>query len=358
MAEVDEIEQEPQEGLSEQSREDIRSGTRSAVGSLYGGKKEPSTESKQPATNSERAKNDTSTRPPSGSDVKPPPGQSGFSKSLGTASKAYGYAQTAQNIKDNPKEAAKEAAKEAGKEIAKKEIKKQIVKRGLDQAAKQATQKIMASLAAAGWEVWVVIIVIFLILGIFMFIIGFVVGFTSGGGSARSGIAGVATSIPNGIAAPYIPVEGKYFPLAIKPQNNFTPGSSRGFGDARSGGKRHHAGVDLIAPPGTQIKAIADGTIVNFYSFYSGTYALFVDHGDFVINYGENAGMAPGLGIGSTVKAGQVIASVGRLGSGASMLHMEMYAPGTTQNAQWWGSNRPPNLINPTDFVTQLLEGF
>ena len=210
-----------------------------------------------------------------------------------------------------------------------------------------------AKVAAAGWEIILIIIIILLVVAFILFIVGFVVGLASGG----QGGGGGGGAAQYGGGAPYISTDGKYFPLVIRPQNNFTPGSSRGFGDSRSGGRRHHAGVDLIAPPGTPIRAIADGTIVNHYAFYSGTDCLFVNHGDFVINYGEIGSVASGLSIGSHVSAGQIIAYVGQLNSGSSMLHMEMYTPGTTQNSAWYGS-QPSNLLDPTSFVTNLLSGF
>lgn len=213
------------------------------------------------------------------------------------------------------------------------------------------------AVAAGGtlWWVVLIIIVVLIIVAFILFTVGFVVGLASGGRTSSG--SSFAPQYAGQYAAPYISTDGKYFPLTIKPQNNFTPGSSRGFGDSRDGGSRRHAGVDLIAPVGTPIRSIADGTVVNSYYFYSGTYCLIVDYGDFVINYGEIGGAAPGVSIGSQVKAGQIIAYVGRLGSGSSMLHMEMYTAGTKQNSAWRGS-KPSNLLDPTSFVTELLGGF
>jgi|GEM_PF-1723117 len=215
-----------------------------------------------------------------------------------------------------------------------------------------------ATAGATLWWVVLIIIAIFLIAAIFLFLIGFVVGLVSGGQGSGSGSSQDSGQYITDTS--FIPVEGKYFPITVKPQSNFTPKSGRGFGDFRSDGYRHHAGNDLITPRGTPVRAVADGVIVNYYGFYqcSGgySYALIVDHGDFVVNYGEVAGtLEGGLHIGSTVKAGQVIAKT----DGCGMLHFEMYTPGTTRNQSWsWGGTKPSSLLDPTSFVTNLLGGF
>ncbi len=305
-------------------------------------------------------------------------GATKLGSTLQSARQAGEALNTASDIAKNPEEAAEVAkqeairiakekavdlAKENAKKIAEEKIKKELVKRGLEEAAKGGIkQGITALVGAISWEVILVVIIIFLIIGIIIFVIGFVLGMYLGAPSQSSvpgGVMGGGGVVYDGgePSSAFIPVEGKFFPLAIKPTANFTKGSSRGFGDAREGGKRRHAGIDLIAPPGTPIRAIADGKIIRFGSFWGGTYMLLVDHGDFVINYGENSGMAPGLSVGSTVKAGQIIARVGRLNTGSSMLHFEMYTPGTTDNAHWY-STRPSNLMDPTDFINNLMEGF
>lgn len=81
---------------------------------------------------------------------------------------------------------------------------------------------------------------------------------------------------------------------------------------ARDGSARKHAGCDLIFPVGTPIYAVADGVLVRGpYSFYSGTYAVEIRHGNLLLRYGEIAnGSYTG---GKSVKKGQIIAKVGRL---------------------------------------------
>lgn len=150
------------------------------------------------------------------------------------------------------------------------------------------------------------------------------------------------------------------FPLTARPQLSYKTGG-RYFGAPRTtstGGHRSHAGCDLIAPKGTSILAVADGTVIqNPYYFYSGTYALEVRHtGGFVVRYGEISTAAPGVSAGQTVTRGQVIAYVGKLDSGSSMLHFEMYA-GTASGGLTVRSNQPfqrrSDLLDPTPYLDQ-----
>lgn len=150
----------------------------------------------------------------------------------------------------------------------------------------------------------------------------------------------------------------RFFPLPSPPLANFRTGA-RNFGAGRSGGRRLHAGVDLIAPVGTKIRAIADGVVIQApYYFYSGTNALEVDHpGIGVVRYGEiSISKAVRLKAGDRVKAGEVIAYVGRLESGSSMLHFELYS-GKAKGALSVGQGpymRRRDLINPSTLIDEL----
>ncbi|MFE0755486.1 M23 family metallopeptidase [Inquilinus sp. NPDC058860] len=138
-----------------------------------------------------------------------------------------------------------------------------------------------------------------------------------------------------------------------------TSNASRRFMAPRGGGARHHAGVDLWGKASEIIRACESGTIVNFYHFYLGTYALLIqcDSG-IVINYGE---VAPdsliqfGLNVGSKVNAGDKIGRVGLMSSGSQMCHFETYISGTIQNSSWKAHKpRPPSLLNPTQYLIDL----
>lgn len=120
--------------------------------------------------------------------------------------------------------------------------------------------------------------------------------------------------------------DGFCFPFPALPARSWTNGG-RQFGASRSGGRRH-AGCDLIFPRGTLIYAVADGILVQPpYPFYEGTSAVEIRHGNLLLRYGE---IINGSYVGGqTVQKGQVIAKVGRLHSGSSMLHLEIYTNAT-----------------------------
>ena len=77
------------------------------------------------------------------------------------------------------------------------------------------------------------------------------------------------------------------FPLEAKYNDHGYTSGERAFGSSRKHGKRAHAGCDLYAPLGEKIYAVADGVITRYRDFYGQTYALEVNHGDFVVRYGE-----------------------------------------------------------------------
>ncbi|MBN1612079.1 MAG: peptidoglycan DD-metalloendopeptidase family protein [Polyangiaceae bacterium] len=185
-------------------------------------------------------------------------------------------------------------------------------------------------------------------------------------------------AVPSGDPVPFAPnpPAGSYWPVisshARSREVNYRAadgsriGSNEGrqFLASRDHGRRYHVGIDVFANRGDPVVAIADGRIVSFYGFCCRprmtSYALFVDHGNVVVNYGE---VAPdsltrnGLARGSRVSAGQVIGSIGVNPGGTSMLHFETYVPGTTANARYVpGHRRPASLLNPTPYLLWLLD--
>jgi len=145
------------------------------------------------------------------------------------------------------------------------------------------------------------------------------------------------------------------FPLTFIPRDSWHE-RPRHFGAPRDGGRRKHAGCDLYAPVGTPVFAVADGTVLQFGLFYLGTYALVVDHDDFVVRYGEiQKGIAEDLPTGARVVQGQRIGRVGKLtGLAISMVHFEMYAG--TGNGPLTDRNRPPfmrrsDLMDPASHL-------
>ena len=104
--------------------------------------------------------------------------------------------------------------------------------------------------------------------------------------------------------------------------------SPRAFASNRNNGLRAHAGCDLYFEKGTWIHAIGDGTVIRGpYPFYCQTFALEVDHGDFLARYGEIQARTA-VKEGDKVHAGERIAKVGHLIGiqlPSDMLHLELY---------------------------------
>ncbi len=145
------------------------------------------------------------------------------------------------------------------------------------------------------------------------------------------------------------------FPLRQRPDHPYNTGGRR-FGASRNSGNRKHAGCDLIAPGGTEILAMASGTVMRGpYLFYSGTYALEVKHSNGkVVRYGEIMKIVPaGVRVGARVSQGQVIARVGQLQSGSSMLHLEIYSGAGNGSLTQAGNKykRRSDLIDPTAYL-------
>lgn len=128
------------------------------------------------------------------------------------------------------------------------------------------------------------------------------------------------------------------FPLPFLPTKSYKGGN--GFGASRDKVRAglKNAANDLAAPHGTPVLAMDDGMVLRApYYFYSGTYALEIQHPQFIARYGEISRVTE-VNVGDTVKEGQVIAYVGDQ-AGDDMLHIEFcsgrlrgdlsYPPGT-----------------------------
>ena len=123
----------------------------------------------------------------------------------------------------------------------------------------------------------------------------------------------------NGIKLAVTPIEGRI--------------TSR-YGVSSSIRKSTHTGLDISAVTGTDIKVVADGTVIS--AGYSGSYGYLVkvDHGNGVETwYAHTSKMY--VKKGDTVKAGDVIAAVGSTGNSTGPhLHLEIRVNGKTVNPQ------------------------
>ena len=197
-----------------------------------------------------------------------------------------------------------------------------------------------------------------------------------------------------------LPKEGQkkdlLFPLDAKNRDTGYHAGERAFGSSRNNGARAHAGCDLYAPVGDKIYTVADGTIIEYHNFYGQTYALEIDHKDFIVRYGEvqpplighpyvkdpppdsvRKGLPDGLAKGDPVKRGQHIAFVGQLRlknkkTGKievfhkTMLHFEMYKGNATgsltdldnkeyDNVLKLNYMRRKDLLNPTAIIDKMV---
>jgi murein DD-endopeptidase MepM/ murein hydrolase activator NlpD len=155
------------------------------------------------------------------------------------------------------------------------------------------------------------------------------------------------------------------FPLAFIPRDSYHAGM-RAFGARRGGGSRAHAACDLYADSGTPIYAVADGVLIRApYPYYSGTWAVHIEHGGFEAVYGEVKPGSCTLGKGDKVERGQILARVGHLLGvtvPSDMLHFELYM-GTEEGPITRGRSdgarhtngvpflRRKDLLNPTTIL-------
>jgi len=110
------------------------------------------------------------------------------------------------------------------------------------------------------------------------------------------------------------------------------------FGDAR-GSERQHEALDIMAPTGTPVLAVADGTIEKLFTSDRGglTIYQFEPSGQFSYYYAHLQAYAPGLTEGAAVKRGDVLGTVGSTGNAdpaAPHLHFAIFR--LTPEKQWW----------------------
>ncbi|TYT26133.1 M23 family metallopeptidase [Luteimonas viscosa] len=110
------------------------------------------------------------------------------------------------------------------------------------------------------------------------------------------------------------------------------------FGDAR-GGERMHEALDIMAPAGTPVLAVADGRIEKLFDSERGglTIYQFEPGGTWCYYYAHLQAYAPGLAEGKEVSRGEVIGFVGSSGNAdpaAPHLHFAVFA--LTPERQWW----------------------
>ena len=117
------------------------------------------------------------------------------------------------------------------------------------------------------------------------------------------------------------------------------------FNDARSEGRRHDA-IDIMAPAGTPVLAVADGTVEKLFDSKLGGTTLYQFNPERTLAYyyAHLQGYAPGIAEKQILKRGQVIGYVGTTGNAnpdGPHLHFAIFELGPEQ--QWWKGT----AINP-----------
>jgi murein DD-endopeptidase MepM/ murein hydrolase activator NlpD len=107
------------------------------------------------------------------------------------------------------------------------------------------------------------------------------------------------------------------------------------WGQARAGGARHHDAIDIMAPRGTPVIAVADGRVEKLFDSVDGgrTVYLRAADGTTIYYYAHLDAYRPGLAEGQVVRRGQMLATVGATGNAdaaAPHLHFSVLrmAPG------------------------------
>ncbi len=156
-------------------------------------------------------------------------------------------------------------------------------------------------------------------------------------------------------------IEGLLYPLAVKATADYHTGARR-FGSNRASGRKH-AGIDLYAPTGTAVRAMADGTVLDVYEFYCETFVIEIDHGSFIARYGEVDKNRKNIFVvrGDRVARGEKIGLVGKLVGikvPSDMLHLEMYST-NKRSPLTVRENRPyqrrDDLMDPTSSINKAV---
>lgn len=206
--------------------------------------------------------------------------------------------------------------------------------------------------------------------GVLLFLAGLLVGanlvyfwMTRGGGGMRAPTAAgtaaptPATTVPDPVAPPPMS-PGDVPPLPrdgatafasgrlLVPVQGVTPEQIVDtFADAR-GTDRMHEALDIMAPAGTPVLAVADGPVAKLFDSKPGglTIYQFDPTGTYAYYYAHLQGYAPGLAEGQMLRRGQVIGFVGSSGNAdpsAPHLHFAIFELGPEKR---WHEGTP---INP-----------
>ncbi|HYT68066.1 MAG TPA: M23 family metallopeptidase [Vicinamibacterales bacterium] len=112
----------------------------------------------------------------------------------------------------------------------------------------------------------------------------------------------------------------------------------RSYHDARSGGREHEA-LDILAPVGTPVVAVEDGSVAKLFNSKAGGITLYqFDPGkEFAYYYAHLDRYADGIKEGDQVHRGQVIGYVGTTGNAPKNTpHLHFAVFRLTPEKHWW----------------------
>jgi hypothetical protein len=127
--------------------------------------------------------------------------------------------------------------------------------------------------------------------------------------------------------------------------------------------------VDLYCDEGASVFAVETGSIVAIEQFtgaaagspwWNDTWVILMQGSSGVVAYGElSKPEASRIRVGSLVLAQEALGRATRVlirdkGLPSTMLHLELYAPGTVTTS-WWRKSRPEGLMDPTPFLAEAL---
>ncbi len=151
-------------------------------------------------------------------------------------------------------------------------------------------------------------------------------------------VAELRASAPTGTSPAAAPPSASPSGLLVPVQGVRATDLHDTFGDARSGERMHEA-LDIMAPAGTPVLAVADGRVEKLFTSERGglTVYQFEPTGRWCYYYAHLQSYAPGLAEGRQLKRGEVIGYVGSSGNAdpaAPHLHFAVFA--LTPEKQWW----------------------
>lgn len=126
------------------------------------------------------------------------------------------------------------------------------------------------------------------------------------------------------------------------------------FDEARDGTRRHEA-IDILAPRGSPVVAVADGHVAKLFTSQAGglTVYQFDRQGIYCFYYAHLDRYSPGLAEGAVVRRGDRLGDVGTTGNAPKNtphLHFAIFRLGPEQH--WWQGeaiNPYPMLIKATE---------